>query len=58
MADLIPVPDGKMDRWDIDPRMDPYLICSYAGVKQPVEIHEKGAKACFAADKPARAWCR
>ena len=58
MADQIPVPDGHGARWDIDRRMDPYLVCSFEGTKQTVTLHESGAKICKATDHPTRAWCQ
>ncbi|WP_422865652.1 STY0301 family protein [Endosaccharibacter trunci] len=57
MTDLIPAPAGVVDRWDID-RIDPYLVCRFAGTAQTVTIHEKGAKVCEVGDKPFRAGCR
>jgi hypothetical protein len=56
MADLVPVPAGSVDRWDLD-SVDPYLVCKFQGTAKVVTIHEVGAKLCEAGKTPFQAYC-
>ncbi|WP_143557527.1 STY0301 family protein [Snodgrassella alvi] len=53
------VPEIKKEKaiWDIDPRMDPYLVCEYAGTRHYIVFYAKGATYCEKNDAPVQAKC-
>ena len=56
MADLIPIPSGAYDRWDVR-NADPYLVCKYAGTDKIITLHAQGAARCQAGGQPFQAVC-
>ncbi|MCO6504202.1 MAG: hypothetical protein J6568_02125 [Snodgrassella sp.] len=53
------VPEFKKEKaiWDIDPRIDPYLVCEYAGTRHTIVFYAKGAAYCEKTKAPVQAKC-
>jgi hypothetical protein len=56
LADLIPVPAGAYDEWNLQ-SVDPFLVCRYKGTVKTITIHANGASRCVAGGKSFQAYC-
>lgn len=53
------VPEFKKEKaiWFIDSKIDPYLVCKYAGTKHYIVLYVKGASYCQNTKHPMQATC-
>jgi hypothetical protein len=56
-AELVPEFKKEKAIWNIDPRMDPYLVCEYAGTRHTIVFHARSAAYCEKSKAPVQAKC-
>lgn len=57
ITSLVPEFIGDVRRWELDPSINPYLVCQYTGWSEGLIVHAKGATACEVSKTPIRASC-
>lgn len=53
------VPEFKKNEaiWSIDSKIEPYLVCKYAGTRHYIVLYAKGASYCQISEAPIQANC-
>jgi hypothetical protein len=57
ITSLVPEFIGDLRRWEIDPSINPYLVCYYKGWRDALMLHAKGATSCEVTNTAIRASC-
>ncbi|KEY58993.1 STY0301 family protein [Serratia sp. DD3] len=56
-GELVPRMTKNTREWNIDPRMDPYLVCHFNKVKNTVVLHVAGTTQCTVNENPFTVQC-
>ncbi|PIT17497.1 STY0301 family protein [Snodgrassella alvi] len=56
-AELVPEFKKEKSIWKIGSRIDPYLVCEYAGTRHTIVFYAKGATYCEKSKAPVQAKC-
>lgn len=57
ITSLVPEFIGDLRRWELDPSINPYLVCQYKDWSEVLIVHAKGATTCEVTQSPIRANC-